>query len=80
MNKSEVLKVDSKAANYCLLYSHDTGYTRHVVAVIGNDYYCLLNEVPVFTRGTHQKMAKLYGLDLNKMDCITFREASYMCI
>lgn len=80
MNISEVIRLEGKGGAYSLLYSHDTGYTRHVVVVIDSEYYCLLNEVPVFNRGTHQKMAKLHGLDLSEMNCVTFREASYMTI
>jgi len=80
MNYSDIIKIDGKAGAFKLLYSHNDGFTRHVVAICGSEYFCLLNEVPCFRRSTHEKMAKLHCVDLASLECITFSEAASMII
>lgn len=77
MNKESVTRVDGKQDTFKLLYSHDEGYTRHVVEVLPDGYVCRINEIACFKRGTHEWMARLHGISLNTLPCITFREASY---
>lgn len=80
MKQDEVVRIEGKAGAFKLLYSHDGGYTRYVVGITREGYFTLLNEVPCFTRGTHEKMAKMHGINLHDFDCITFKEASYYII
>jgi hypothetical protein len=80
MKTSEITRVDGKAGAYKLIYSHDGGFTRYVVAIMGNEYFCLINESACFKRGTHEKMVKLFGANLNDMECATFLEASLYLI
>lgn len=77
MTKESVIRVEGKNGAFKLLYSHDDGYTRHVVEFLPDGYCCRLNEIACFKRGTHEKMARLHGIDLNALPCVTFREASY---
>lgn len=68
MNIGEIKKIERRGATK-FLYSHDDGFTRHVVEIYpeGN-YLCRINESPCFRRGTHDKMAKLNGYDLANME------------
>lgn len=77
MNKDQVIRVEGRCGTFRLLYSHDDGFTRYCVEILNDGYVCRLNESAVFDRGTHHKMAKLHGIDLNSMDCQTFREANF---
>lgn len=71
MNKSEVVKI-VKGESVKLLYSHDNGFTRYCIEVNGNEYLTRRNEHPCFKTGTHEKMAKHKGFNLNEMCCVTF--------
>ena len=73
MNKSEVIKI-IKGNSVTLLYSHDDGFTRYCVEVNGNEYLTRRNEYPCFKTGTHEKMARHNGFDLNRMSCMTFNK------
>lgn len=67
MNTSDVKMIERNGAQV-LLYSHDDGFTRHVVEISPEGRYrCLLNESPCFRRGTHDRMARLHGLELANM-------------
>lgn len=77
MNKEQVIRVEGKSGAYKLLYSHDDGFTRFVVEILPGGYVCRLNESCVFRRGTHEKMALLHGVNLNDLDCQTYREHYY---
>lgn len=78
MTLDEVRRVDGKNGAFRLLYSHDGGFWRHCVEVMPDGYACLIQESYCFTRGTHQAMARLHGVDLSALECQTFREASYL--
>lgn len=68
MNIYDVHKINRNGLTI-LLYSHDDSFTRHVVEFDQDGYYlCRINEQPCFRRGTHDRMAKLHGFDLNQMD------------
>lgn len=67
MNIADVKKIERRGATM-LLYSHDKGFTRHVVEVYPNGHYlCRINESPCFRRGTHDRMARTQGLELTTM-------------
>lgn len=67
MNIGEVKRVDKRGAT-ALLYSHDDGFTRHVVEIYPNgSHLCRINESPCFRRGTHDHMARAHGFDLTDM-------------
>jgi aspartate oxidase len=68
MNLSEVTRIDRQGA-IALLYSHDDGFTRHVVEIYpSGQYICRINEVPCFRRGTHDRMARLHGFELTQLE------------
>ena len=71
MNQLEVIKIN-KNKSITLLYSHDNGFTRYSIEIIGNNYLTRMNESPCFKTGTHEKMAKHKGFNLNEMSCVTF--------
>lgn len=68
MNISEVTRIDRQGV-IALLYSHDDGFTRHVVEIYpSGQYICRINEVPCFRRGTHDWMARLHGFELVRLE------------
>ena len=68
MNISEVIRIDRQDA-IALLYSHDDGFTRHVVEIYpSGQYICRINEAPCFRRGTHDRMARLHGFELTRLE------------
>lgn len=68
MNLSEVTRIDRQGV-IALLYSHDDGFTRHVVEIYrSGQYTCRINEVPCFMRGTHVRMARLHGFTLDRLE------------
>lgn len=71
MNDSEIVCVEGKNGAYRLLYTHDDGFTRHVVEIEPDGYSCLINEQRCFTRGTHERMEKLSGVNLNELNKLT---------
>jgi hypothetical protein len=71
MNTNDVKQVIQNGITK-LLYSTDDSFTRYVVELMDNSYRCRLNEVPCFKRGTHERMAKAHGVDLNELTCHTF--------
>lgn len=66
MNRAEVKRLDRYGVTV-LLYSHDDGFTRHVVEIQGSRYIARLNEVHCFKRRTHEDMARIHGFNLNTM-------------
>lgn len=73
MNQSEVVKM-IRGKSVTLLYSHDNGFTRYSIEINGNEYLTRRNEHPCFKTGTHEKMARHKGFDLNGMSCVTFNK------
>ena len=73
MNQSEVIKIKN-GESIKLLYSHDNGFTRYCVEIIGNNYLTRINESHCFKTGTHEKMAKHNRFNLNEMACVTFNK------
>jgi hypothetical protein len=80
MRKAEVIRLEGRAGAYSLLYSHDDGFTRHVVEVLPDGYVTRINEVPCMRRGTHDHMASAHGLTLSAMDCKTHRESALLSL
>jgi hypothetical protein len=76
VNASNVTLVHGQRGARRLIYSHDGGFTRHVVELLPDGYITRINETPCARRGTHDRMARLFGVDLCAMDCVTWREAS----
>jgi hypothetical protein len=67
MNIAEVTCI-KRGGVISLLYSHDGGFTRHVVDIFHGEYaVCRINEVESFRRGTHMRMAALHGFDLSDL-------------
>ncbi|MGF6440218.1 hypothetical protein [Paraburkholderia youngii] len=76
INASQVKRVQ-RTGSVSLLYSHDLGFTRHVVEIFENGtYICHLNESPCFRRGTHEVMARLHGYDLTEMEGVMVARAA----
>ena len=80
MRKDEVIRLEGRAGAFRLLYSHDGGFTRHVVEIHPEGYLARVNESPCMRRGTHDRMAAAHGLRLSDLECVTYREASLLTL
>lgn len=71
MNRTTVKLIERNGYS-SLLYSHDDSITRHVVEIHhDHSYLCRINEVRCFRRGTHDKMARVYGFELSAMNAVS---------
>ncbi|AFN39168.1 hypothetical protein F485_gp278 [Aeromonas phage CC2] len=60
-----------------LIYSHDDGFTRHVVQIYDGGYACYLNESRCFKRKTHELMMTQCGIDPKEINPLPWNSDAY---